>query len=208
VRREGRRPVEELPWIAEDLTDALKAGYPVVIANAPFDLSILDAELNRYGLPTLADRMGGRALAPILDPIVLDKRVVERRRRVSPTQGARCLKTLAQVHGVGWDDDLAHTAEYDALQAGRVVWQLMRRFPALARMSLSELHEAQVGWYAEQGEGLRQFFNRTANQREFDAGRAANDAERATALEDAAQLRLKADGVSLDWPIRPFGGAR
>jgi DNA polymerase-3 subunit epsilon len=207
VRAEGRQPVPELTWIADDLTDALKAGYPVVIANAVFDLTILDVDLRRHGLPTLVDRMDGKPVAPILDPICLDKKVEKFRRRVSPTQGARCLKTLAQVHGVGWDDELAHTAEYDALQAGRVVWQLMRRYPQLAAMSLDELHRAQVGWYAEQSESLAQFFRRSANEAEHRAGRATDDAERETLLADSLRLRESADGVTLDWPLRPFGGA-
>lgn len=207
VRAEGRPPVAELSWIADDLTEALKAGHPVVIANAPFDLTILDAELRRHGLPTLTDRMGGRAIAPILDPICLDKKVEKYRRRVSPTQGARCLKTLAQVHGVGWDDEQAHTAEYDALQAGRVAWQLMRRYPRLARMTLDQLHDAQVGWYAEQAKGLQGWFFGEGNRLESEAARAAEDGERDVLLADAETFRVKAESVAYDWPMRPFGGA-
>lgn len=202
----GKPSADVLDEYCADLAASLLLGTPVVIMNAPFDLTVLDRDCRRNGVPTISDRLDGAPLGPIVDPGVLDKRVEKYRRRVSETQGARCLKTLAQVHGVGWDDELAHTAEYDALQAGRVVWALMRRYPQLARLSLAELHEAQIGWHAEQSEGLAQFFRRTANQREHDAGLATDDAERAVALEDAEQLRSKAEGVSLDWPIRPFGG--
>jgi DNA polymerase III subunit epsilon len=204
---EGKPPADVLDEYCADIASSLALGVPVVAANAPFDLTVLDRDCRRNGVPTITDRLAGTPLGPIVDPIVLDEQVVPRRRRVSPTQGARCLKALAQVHGVGWDDDLAHTAEYDALQAGRVVWQLMRRFSYLASLTLGELHTAQVRWYAEQSESLSQFFRRTGNQREFDAGRATNDAERAIALDDAEQLRVKADGVSPHWPMRPFGGA-
>lgn len=205
---EGKPSADVLDDFCGDVAALLALGKPLVIMNAPFDLTVLDRDCRRNGVPTITDRLGGAPIAPVVDPGVLDKRVVERRRRVSPTQGARCLKTLAQVHGVGWDDDLAHTAEYDALQAGRVVWQLMRRFPLLARMTVDELHAAQVGWHAEQSKSLAQFFRQTANQREFDAERAADDAERATALEDVEKLRAKAENVSTDWPMRPLGGAR
>src|SRR5437773_2551119 len=77
----------------------------------------------RHGVPALDERRGGR-LAPVRDPLVLDKQCIRYRRRVSPEQGARCLKTLCQVYRVGWDDNLAHSAEYDALQAARVVWRI------------------------------------------------------------------------------------
>lgn len=206
LMHDGKPSADVLDEFCADIAAALALGTPVIAANAVYDLTVLDWDCRRNGVPTITDRLDGAPLSPIVDPICLDNKVVERRRRVSPTQGARCLKTLAQVHGVGWDDDLAHSAEYDALQAGRVVWQLMRRFSYLASLTVGELHMAQVGWYAEQSEGLRQFFNRTANQRESDAGQARTEAERATALEDVEQLRAKADGVTTSWPILPFGG--
>ncbi len=205
---EGKPSADVLDEYCAELAAVLLLGQPIIIANAPYDLTVLDRDCRRNGVPTISDRLDGRVLAPILDPIVLDKKVEKFRRRVSPTQGARCLKTLAQVHGVGWDDELAHTAEYDALQAGRVTWQLMRRYPQLAEMTLNELHMAQVGWYAEQGESLAQFFRRSANEAEHKAGRATDDAERETLLADVAELHGKAESVTLDWPIRPFGGVR
>jgi DNA polymerase-3 subunit epsilon len=205
---DGKPPADVLDEYCADIAASLALGVPVVIANAPFDLAVLDRDCRRNSVPTISDRLGDTPLGPIVDPMVLDKRVVKYRRRVSETQGARCLKTLAQVHGVGWDDDLAHTAEYDALQAGRVVWQLMRRFPYLASLTLDELHAAQVEWYAEQSESLAQFFRRSANEAEYRASKATNDAERAIALQDVETLRAKADGVTLDWPLRPFGGAQ
>jgi DNA polymerase-3 subunit epsilon len=203
----GKPSADVLDEFCADIAASLALGVPVVIMNAPYDLCVLDRDCRRNGMPTISDRLDGTPLGPIVDPAVLDKNAVKFRRRVSPTQGARCLKTLCQVHGVGWDDDLAHTAEYDALQAGRVVWQLMRRFPALAALTLDELHEAQVDWYAEQSESLAQYFRRSANEAEYRASRATNDAERAIALQDMETLRAKADGVRLDWPMRPFGGA-
>lgn len=201
----GKPAADVLDEYCADVAASLILGIPVVIMNAPYDLCVLDRDCRRNDVPTISDRLDGAPLAPIVDPGVLDKKVEKYRRRVSETQGARCLKTLAQVHGVGWDDELAHTAEYDALQAGRVAWQLMRRYPALTRLSLAELHEAQVGWYAEQSESLAQFFYRSANEAERKARRAGDDAERETLLADVESLRLKAEGVSLDWPLRPFG---
>jgi DNA polymerase-3 subunit epsilon len=195
---------EVLDVYCGDIALALNRGTALVIQNAPYDLTVLDRECRRHGIPTISERLDGRPIAPVVDPGVLDKRLIKYRRRVSEDQGARCLKTLAQVHGVGWDDELAHTAEYDALQAGRVVWQLMRRFPLVAQFTLQQLHVEQICWYREQSEGLAQFWRKRANQLEFEAGRTADEAERATALADAAELRARADSVTVDWPLRPF----
>lgn len=205
---EGKPSADVLDEYCGELAASLTLGVPLVIMNAPYDLTVLDRDCRRSGVPTITDRLDGAPLGPIIDPGVLDKKVEKYRRRVSETQGARCLKTLAQVHGIGWDDELAHTAEYDALQAGRVAWALMRRYPMLAGMSLATLHDAQVGWYAEQAESLAQFFRKKANQVEFEARRTSDAGERDTLLADAKRIHGDADGVSLDWPMRASGGPR
>lgn len=204
---EGKPSADVLDEYCGELAASLALGVPLVIMNAPYDLTVLDRDCRRNSVPTISDRLDGAPLGPIVDPGVLDKKVEKYRRRVSESQGARCLKTLAQVHGIGWDDELAHTAEYDALQAGRVAWALMKRYPLLAGLSLAELHEAQVGWYAEQAESLAQFFRRSGNEAKHNAERATDDAERETLLSDARRLHESAAGVALDWPMRPFGGA-
>jgi DNA polymerase-3 subunit epsilon len=129
----GKPAADVLDEFCADVAASLMLRIPVVIMNAPYDLCVLDRDCRRNDVPTISDRLDGAPLGPIVDPLVLDKKVDKYRRRVSETQGARCLKTLAQVHGIGWDDEQAHTAEYDALQAGRVTWALMRRYTALSR---------------------------------------------------------------------------
>lgn len=207
LRAEGKPPAEVLDAYCGEVALALHRGTPLIIMNAPYDLTVLDRDCRRHGVPTISDRLDGRPIAPVVDPGVLDKRLVKYRRRVSETQGARCLKTLAQVHGVGWDDELAHTAEYDAMQAARVVWQLCRRFPQLAQFTLAQLHVEQICWYAEQAEGLAGFWLRQANELEHRAEVTRDDAERATAQADAEKYRRDADSVTTDWPLRQFRAA-
>jgi DNA polymerase-3 subunit epsilon len=204
LRTEGKPAAEVLDVYCGDIALTLHRGTALVIQNAPYDLTVLDRECRRHGIPTISERLDGRPVAPVVDPGVLDKRLIKYRRRVSEDQGARCLKTLAQVHGVGWDDELAHAAEYDAMQAGRVVWQLMQRFPQVARLSLAELHAAQVDWYVEQSEGLAAFWRKQAAELERHAERIGVVGERETALSDAAELRERADGVTTSWPMRPW----
>jgi DNA polymerase-3 subunit epsilon len=187
LQAEGGDPATVLDLYLADITLAIVAGLPLIVMNATFDLSILDREARRHGLPTITDRLDGRPLAPVIDPLVLDKELVKKRRRVSDTQGARQLKTLCQVWQVGgkseeavhWDDAMAHAAEYDAMQAARVVWRMCEKSRRLAAMSPMQLHELQVKWAAQQALDLADWF------------RSKGETE-------------KAATVSTAWPVRPF----
>lgn len=226
VRAEGVEPATELEWIAADLAAALTAGIPLVIANAPYDLTLLDRELRRHNLPTLTDRLDGRPIGPVIDPMCIDK-ALDRYR-----PGKRKLTDLCATYGAKITD--AHDCTADALAAARVAFRLgqraqqalvdplsvvdvysdrrypdriVRGFQEFAKLTLAEVHAAQVGWYAGQAAGLADYWRREANQLESEARRARDDAERVAKVADAEELRQRADGVSTSWPIRPFGGA-
>ncbi len=53
ARAEGRPAAEAVAEIIAVLADQVRAGVPIVAFNARFDLTILDREARRYGLPTL-----------------------------------------------------------------------------------------------------------------------------------------------------------
>lgn len=226
VRAEGVAPAPELEWIAADLAAALTAGIPLVIANAPYDLTLLDRELRRHSLATLTDRIDGRPIGPVIDPMCIDK-ALDRYR-----PGKRKLTDLCAAYGAKITD--AHDCTADALAAARVAFRLgqraqqaladplsvvdvysdrrypdriVRGFQEFAKLTLAEVHAAQVGWYAGQAAGLADYWRREANQLESEARRTRDDAERTTKLSDAEELRQRADGVSSSWPMRPFGGA-
>lgn len=188
--------------------NACRAGRVLVIANAPYDLTVIDRECRRHGVATLWQRLAATDTPlVVVDPIVLDKRAIKYRRRVSDTQGARQLKTLAQVHRCGWDDVLAHTSEYDALQAGRVTYALLEGFPMLARLTAGELHAYQVAWYREQSESLASYFAIEAGKFEGDAARRLRDEDvegARAAMMKAAEFRDKAVSVDTAWPYRPY----
>lgn len=185
LQEQGGDPAETLDPYLADIALALVAGLPLVVMNASFDLTILDREARRLGLPTLTERLDGKPLAPIVDPSVLDKELIKKRRRVSATQGARQLKTLCQVWQVGgedpeavhWDDALAHAADYDTMQAARVVWRICEREPRIARLTPMELHDKQIKWAADQALSLASWFRSQGET-------------------------AKADSVSTDWPMR------
>ncbi|MFB6963250.1 exonuclease domain-containing protein [Streptomyces sp. NPDC056309] len=144
ARAEGRPAAEVIEEIITALAEYCDAGRPLVVMNAPFDLTLLDAEAERYGLRGLFSR----AVPMVLDPRVLDKHVMKYRR------GKRHLAALCSFWGVRFDG--AHNAEADARAACSVVWKIARRYPWLAHEELSELHELQVGWAREQTREFRE----------------------------------------------------
>ena len=160
VRAHGRPPAAALEEIAAHLAGAVRAGEPLVAYNASFDLTLLDVELRRHGLPTLAERVGGE-LVVVLDPLVLDRHLDPDRR------GPRRLADLCELHGVETFAAM-HRADVDVLATLDVLTALARAHPGIATMPLPALHRLQ-----------------DASHRARVAGRAARRAARGLPPDDA-----------------------
>lgn len=181
-----------------------RGNVPLVGHNLRFDLTILDREMRRLGIGSLGHehgqvtvRIDGRRVGAfhVIDTLCLDKAVDPYRR------GRRTLDTTAAHYGVPVKGT-AHTAEADALAAGRVAWAIARRcgmpinrvadlyldrrdpyevagrFYDLGEVALPDLHRMQVVWAAEQARGLAGYFTKKGDH------------------EAAAS-------VSLHWPLEP-----
>jgi DNA polymerase-3 subunit epsilon len=139
--------------VVYEIVDALRAlmaeGVPLVIYNAPYDLTLLHHEAVRYGIDPL------ELPAPIIDPLVID-RAVDRYRK-----GKRTLEAAAVVYGVELLD--AHDAGADAIAAGRVAQALARKHDAVSALAIHELHEKQIDWFREQAESFQEYMRRTHN---------------------------------------------
>ncbi|MFJ5261906.1 3'-5' exonuclease [Streptomyces sp. NPDC088387] len=138
---EGRPADQVADAIADVLVTYWRTGVPVVAYNAAFDLTLLSAELLRHGLPSLRDRLGGVAPAPVVDPYTID-RWADRYRR-----GKRNLEAVCGEYGVVLD--AAHDASADALAAAQLACAIADRHPKVASLGPAELHRRQVEWYAE-----------------------------------------------------------
>ncbi|WP_328493260.1 3'-5' exonuclease [Streptomyces sp. NBC_00414] len=138
--------------IASVLVAYWQAGVPVVAYNAAFDLTLLSAELRRYGLPSLRERLGGAEPGPVIDPYTID-RSVDRYRR-----GKRNLEAVCAEYGVPLDS--AHDASADALAAGRLATAIAVRHPKVAALGPAELHRRQIEWYAEWAADFQSFLRR------------------------------------------------
>lgn len=147
--------------VAQALAEALAAGTPVIIYNAGYDLALLENELRRHGHPTLCERLG-RDIAPIIDPLVIDKGVNRYRK------GKRTLDALSTAFGVAADVDL-HRADNDA-EVTLNLWQRMLGLsPTLRSLSLDQLHQQQITWHRAWAENFNAFLaskGRTADVNE------------------------------------------
>ncbi|MFE0450513.1 3'-5' exonuclease [Streptomyces sp. NPDC058914] len=149
---EGRPADQVADAIADVLVTYWRTGVPVVAYNAAFDLTLLSAELRRYGLPSLRDRLGGLDPAPVVDPYTID-RWADRYRR-----GKRNLEAVCAEYGVTLD--AAHDASADALAAARLACAIAERHPKVAGLGPAELHRRQIEWYAAWAADFQDFLRR------------------------------------------------
>lgn len=149
---EGSPPDRVADAVADALTGYWRAGVPVVAYNAPFDLTLLAAELRRHELPSLAERLDGAPVGPVIDPLTVD-RAVDRYRK-----GSRRLSAVCVEYGVELED--AHDASADALAAARLARAIALRHPKVAALGAGALHERQVGWAAERAADFQAYLRR------------------------------------------------
>lgn len=172
---------EAIADIADRLANSMQLEVPLVAANAAYDCSLLNNELQRrYALPL--------AYAGVVDPMVLDKQWDPYRKgcyKKGP-DGTPCgrendihycggcrggkhkcggcgatdrkLSSLAAHYGVFLGS--AHEADADALAAVRLATRLGQLWPDAGRLKLATLHAKQVQWRAEQMAGLREWFDK------------------------------------------------
>ncbi|KRD14909.1 MULTISPECIES: 3'-5' exonuclease [unclassified Streptomyces] len=160
LQRNGRWPAPVMFEIAQLLTEQAAAGRPLVVMNAPFDLTLLDRELRRHRASSLGHWLDATPLR-VLDPRVLDKQLDRYRK------GRRTLTDLCAHYDVTLAE--AHDAAADALAALEVVRAVGRRFAArLERLSPAELHALQTSWHAAQARGLQAWFARSGSPETVD----------------------------------------
>ncbi|MDN4490063.1 exonuclease domain-containing protein [Demequina sp. SYSU T00068] len=148
ARAEGQAPAEALEQIAAALAHALNAGQPVVAYNAQFDLTILEHELARHGLPSLVSRLDRGEIRPVVDPYVLDRHLDRYRK------GSRKLIDLCTLYAVRVEADSLHAADADVLATLELVRALAAAYPTLASVELDALHDQQISAYKDWATGF------------------------------------------------------
>lgn len=147
ARRFGRPAAEVIPEILDAIRTVERRGFPLVIYNAPYDLTLLAQEAERHGLEPL----DGTGL--VVDPLVIDK-ALDRYRK-----GKRTLASAAAVYGVQLDE--AHTAGADAIAAGRIALAIAARYPMELNVEPGRLHRMQADWCTQQAASFTEYMRRT-----------------------------------------------
>lgn len=153
ARAEGRAAAEVVAEITARLRQLFSESVPLVVYNAPYDLSLLDRDCRRHGIEPLD------VIAPVIDPLVIDK-AVDRYRK-----GKRTLDVTAQLYGVSLDD--AHDAGADAVAAGRVAQALRRKYIDQLAVTLDDLHGRQEVWYREQALSFQSYIRNSKGDESF-----------------------------------------
>jgi DNA polymerase III epsilon subunit-like protein/ADP-ribose pyrophosphatase YjhB (NUDIX family) len=143
ARAEGRLASEVVAEITQTLRVLFALGIPLVVYNAPYDLTLLDRESRRHRVVPL------QRFSPVIDPLVIDK-ALDRYRK-----GKRTLEVTAALYSVVLDD--AHDAGADAIAAGRVAQALGRTFPDDLDITLADLHARQELWFADQAAHFQEY---------------------------------------------------
>lgn len=152
AHRHGRPVGLVAEMIAAALGEAVIDGLPVVVANAPYDLTLHDRELARHFSFPLETWAGPKPIH-VLDPLLLDWALDQRR------EGRRRLVDLCEHYEVLHEGP--HRADADAAAAAAVTWRIVGQYPELRQMSLAQVHEAQVGWAVERAEARQRAKRRT-----------------------------------------------
>jgi DNA polymerase-3 subunit epsilon len=156
ARAHGRPHDEVLADVIGALHGFLLAGNPLVVFNAPYDLTLLERRARDAGQDTLHDLAASSGdPVHVIDPLVIDRKMDRYRR------GGRKLTTLCQdVYAVALSDAEAHGSTADALAAARVAWKQSRRYPTVGMLTAAELHARQVAWYAQDRAEFRAYLRK------------------------------------------------
>lgn len=143
ARENGLKAAYAVAEIRQALSDVIFEGMPVVVFNAPYDLTLLAAECMRYDVPTLGEL---RAPLRVIDPLVLDRAMAPDRRG----KGVRKLTYLCRnVYNVPLSEEDAHGSTADALAAARVAWMIASRYREVGAVDLDVLQADQRAWHIE-----------------------------------------------------------
>jgi len=156
IRVSGGEPAPTLDAIVQVIATVLSGGTPLVGANVPYDLTILDRNCRRHGVTTLSERMeqANGAIAPCIDVQVLDKRVDPYRKG----KGMRQLGAICPLYRV--EHGSAHDSQADALAAARIAYRIGRMYRKLGGLDVWQLHLLQQEWKLEQDASLAAYFVR------------------------------------------------
>lgn len=149
ARANGMEPARGVELLTDTIRDLWAQGIPLVVYNAPYDLTLLDAESRRHlGRPL-------EIKGPIIDPLVIDKAVDQYRR------GSRKLLDTCRHYGITLDESAAHGALADATASLHLAQRMLSDW---GQADLRQLYRDQRQWYRQQRESFAAYLSRQGKQ--------------------------------------------
>lgn len=142
ARAEGVPTLTAIVEILKAFVLALDHGWPLVVFNAPYDLTVVAREATRCGVDPLT------AGPWVVDPLVIDRHLQMYR------PGSRKLIDACKHYGARLDG--AHDATFDVIAAARLAWVLGRRGDVVRRTrgpeEAAELARLRREWFLVRGD--------------------------------------------------------
>ncbi|TKG59278.1 exonuclease domain-containing protein [Prauserella endophytica] len=183
AQREGRSAAEVIAEVAALLTEVWTATTPLCVFNAAFDLTMLDAELERHH---------GRSLmlsGPVIDPLCIDRHL-DPERPGPRNLGAACAHYQVRLEG-------AHTSVGDALAAARLAWRLAKTHPnGIGTVAPHILHSHQARWFREHEFAY-------ADKLDYRVRRMASEGGDAADIDRLKARAADARAAARSWPLLP-----
>lgn len=154
VKAEGIDPMLAIADIADIVCGVLRSDAPLVMFNAAYDLSILEAECRRHDLPGLT----GVPLLSVIDPFVLGKGMDHIKDHKFVKGRKYTLPELCKQYKVKFTE--SHDATADATGAVLLAAAIGKSDPYLGDMGPRALHQTQVTWRRGLQKSLRDYFDR------------------------------------------------
>lgn len=156
----GEEPVDALEHIAATIAAAQRKRIPLLAYNAPFDVHMLAADLERWQLPTVDDRLDNSTLL-VVDPLVID-------RSISRRSGKRTLTYTTEYYGVEPNGDF-HDATSDTIAAVDLIQPMATLYPQVGRITLNDLMEWQRNAHSTWRESFNAWLSKRGRQPVHDA---------------------------------------
>jgi DNA polymerase III subunit epsilon len=195
AREHGRPAGEVAIEVTKQLIWAWDHGYPVIIFNARYDLTVLDHELIRHGVHRGLEALA--VIGPVLDPFVLD-------RYVDPYRpGSRELNNTCEYYGLS--PTKPHITRDDTLAALRLLWKIARRWQRISEATLAELQTVQADVYREWQRSCAKYLRKTVAPKICAEATLLSSDERTAKLAELPEVLARADSADADadgWPLR------
>lgn len=124
---EGMPPEEFLELLFDFLQNY--ADLPLVLYNVNYDLSLINAELERYGFTPYDWNK-----RQIIDPLVLERHYNKYKK------GKKRLVDIVAQRGIKTDESRLHTADYDCEMTARIVDQQIREWGMPTNEQQAQMH--------------------------------------------------------------------